>query len=123
MSRLTVPAFPLVCGVLSCAEYPLGPDSQRQPGVPKGTVTQHQWTSKIYPGTVRNYWVYVPTRYQAGKAAAVMIFQDGGGLVKEDGAWCATVVLDNLIHKKGMPVTIGIFAGVNRRSMPRGIGS
>ena len=30
-------------------EYPLGPDSQRQPGVPQGTVTQYTWTSKIFP--------------------------------------------------------------------------
>jgi gluconolactonase len=109
MSRLTILAFPLVCGLLFAAEYPLGPDSQRQAGVPKGTVTQHQWTSKIYPGTLRNYWVYIPSQYQAGTPAAVMIFQDGGGIVKEDGAWRATVVLDNLIHKKEMPVTIGIF--------------
>ena len=30
-------------------EYPLGPDSQRQPGVPQGTVTHYTWTSKIFP--------------------------------------------------------------------------
>ena len=45
--------------------YVLGPDSQVQPGVPRGTVTQHSWTSKIYPGTVRDYWVYVPAQYDA----------------------------------------------------------
>ena len=109
MSRLTLLVFPLVCGALSGAEYPLGPDSQRQPGVPKGTVTQRQWTSRIYPGTVRNYWVYVPAQYQASQPAAAMIFQDGAGLVREDGAWRVPVVLDNLIHKKDMPVTVGIF--------------
>jgi len=30
-------------------EYVLGPDSQRQPGVPQGKVAKHEWTSKIYP--------------------------------------------------------------------------
>jgi len=38
-----------------------------------------------------------------------MIFQDGGGFVKEDGAWRVPVVFDNLIAQKAMPVTIGIF--------------
>src|ERR1017187_1153431 len=91
-------------------EYTLGPDSQRQPNVPKGAVTQHQWTtSKVYPGTVRDYWVYVPAQYDASKPACVMVIQDGGGWVKEDGAIRAPVVFDNLIHKREMPVTIGIF--------------
>ena len=90
-------------------EYKLGPDSQRQDGVPKGTVTKYTWTSKIYPGTVRDYFVYVPAQYDGTKPACVMIFQDGTGFVKEDGAWRAPVVFDNLIAKKEMPVTIGIF--------------
>ena len=38
-----------------------------------------------------------------------MVFQDGGGYAKPDGAWRVPVVFDNLIHKKEMPVTIGIF--------------
>jgi gluconolactonase len=95
--------------MLAADEYVLGPDSQRQPGVPKGTVTQHQWTSKIFPGTVRDYWVYVPAQYDAAKPACLMVFQDGAGFVKEDGAIRAPVVFDNLIHKREMPVTIGVF--------------
>ncbi len=89
--------------------YVLGPDSQLQPGVPQGTVTQYSWASRIYPGTVRDYWVYVPAEYDASTPACVMIFQDGGGYVKPDGAWRVPVVFDNLIAKKEMPVTIGIF--------------
>ncbi len=95
---------------LLCAEdYVLGPDSQRQPGVPKGTVTQHSWTSKIYPGTMRDYWVYVPAQYSAQKTAGVMVFQDGGGMAGETGGWRVPIVFDNLIYKKEMPVTIGVF--------------
>ena len=97
-------------------EYTLGPDSNRQAGVPKGTVTQQSWTSKIYPGSVRDYWVYVPAQYSADKPAAVMIFQDGGGLVRDDGTWRVPIVFDNLIHKREMPVTIGIF--INPGVMP-----
>src|SRR5690242_2416471 len=58
-------------------EYTLGPDSKRQPGVPQGKVTKFEWTSKIYPGTVRDYWVYVPAQYQPDKPACTMVFQDG----------------------------------------------
>jgi len=94
---------------LLAEEYVLGPDSQRQPNVPQGVVTKHSWTSKIYPGTTRDYWVYVPAQYSAAKPACVMIFQDGGGMITADGAWRAPIVLDNLIHKGEMPVAIGIF--------------
>src|SRR3712207_3669756 len=102
-------ALALLCLAAAAQEYTPGPDSRRQPGVPTGTVTQHSWTSKIYPGTQRDYWVYVPAQYSASKPASVMIFQDGGGLVGEKSTWQAPVVLDNLIHKREMPVTVGIF--------------
>jgi len=90
-------------------DYKLGPDSQVHEGVPRGEVTQYSWTSHIFPGTVRDYWVYIPKQYDPAKPACVMVFQDGGGYVKEDGSWRVPVVFDNLIHKKEMPVTIGIF--------------
>jgi len=69
----------LAAQILVADEYTLGPDSQRHDGVPRGSVTQSSWTSKIYPGTVRDYWLYVPAQYDAAKPACVMIFQDGGG--------------------------------------------
>jgi gluconolactonase len=95
---------------LSAEEYVYSADSSRQPGVPRGAVTKHSWTtSTMYPGTTHDYWVYVPAQYDAAKPAAVMIFQDGSGFVNETGAFRVPVVFDNLIHKKEMPVTIGIF--------------
>jgi len=88
----------------------LGPDSQVQEGVPKGTVREFEWTaSKTFPGTSRKWWLYIPAQYTPDKPAAVMVFQDGGGYVKPDGSWRVPVVFDNLIHKKQMPVTAGIF--------------
>lgn len=89
--------------------YKLGPDSQRQEGVPRGTVTQHVWRSEIYPGTIRRYWVYVPAQYDPSKAAAVMVFQDGHAYVDEQGDFRVPIVFDNLIHRKELPVIIGIF--------------
>lgn len=99
----------LLTFALAAQEYPLGPDHQRQTGVPQGQVTKHTWTSKIYPGTVRDYWVYVPAQYKPEKPAAVMVFQDGAGYVNEEGRWRTPIVFDNLIHKGQMPVTVGIF--------------
>jgi enterochelin esterase family protein len=90
--------------------YKLGPDSQRQEGVPRGTVTKMPvWKSQVFPKTERDWWVYVPAQYDASKPAAVMVFQDGGSYVNETGAFRVPVVFDNLIHRKELPVTIGIF--------------
>ena len=68
----------LAGGLLIADEYTLGPDSERQPQVPRGAVTQYSWTSQIFPGTVRDYWVYVPAQYDASKPACVMSVNDSG---------------------------------------------
>jgi len=110
-SRNSLAMIGLLCVATAAARdnYKHGPDSKRQEGVPTGKVTKHTWTSKIFYGTTRNYWVYVPQQYDARKPACVMVFQDGGGYVNERGSFRSTIVMDNLIHKKEMPVTIGIF--------------
>ena len=90
--------------------YHLGPDSYRKAGVPQGTITEHLWLeSKIYPNTKRRYYVYVPSQYDETKPAALMVFQDGHAYVGENGQYRAPVVLDNLIHRGELPVTIGVF--------------
>jgi enterochelin esterase family protein len=91
-------------------DYKLGPDSMEQEGVPRGTVTEAKWEStKVNPGTVRDYWVYAPAQYDAKTPACVMVFQDGGTYRDPKGQIRVPTVFDNLIHKKEMPVTIGIF--------------
>src|SRR4051812_22966226 len=62
-------------------EYKFGPASQRVEGVPKGTVTEGVWKSTVFPGTIRQYWVYVPKQYDGKTPAAVMVFQDGHAYV------------------------------------------
>ena len=89
--------------------FPLGPDSQKQAGVPEGKVTPHAWESKIFAGTKRDYFVYVPAQYDGSQPAAVMVFQDGHTYVNKTGRFRIPIVFDNLIHKQEMPVTIGIF--------------
>jgi len=80
------------------------------------------WHSAIYPGTERNYWLYVPKQYDSSRPACVMVVQDG--LVRANG-WKLPAVLDSLIHTKEVPVMIGIFidAGIvpptDSSSLPR----
>ena len=90
-------------------QYVLGADSKRKEGAPVGKVSKHTHESGIFPGTERDYWVYVPAQYDGSAPAAVMIFQDGKWYVNEKGQFRATVVFDNLIHSGEMPITIGIF--------------
>ncbi len=100
-------------------QYPLTADSERQPGVPSGRLTKHAWTSAVFPGTQRDYWVYVPAQYRPETPAAVMVFQDGGRFVADDGRWRVPVVFDNLIHRGEMPVTVGVFVDPGVAPAPR----
>src|SRR5215813_5389720 len=80
-----------------------GPDSKPQPSVPKGELLKFTFDkSKIFPGTTRDYWIYIPIQYKPDHPACVFVMQDGV-------RWEAPIVFDNLIHKKEMPITIGVF--------------
>src|SRR5207237_8968199 len=77
--------------------YQPGPDSKPQAGVPKGEILKFTFDkSKIFPGTTRDYSVYVPAQYQPDKPACVYVQQDGI-------RFAAPTVFDNLIHKKEVP--------------------
>src|SRR5258708_5108463 len=91
-------------------DYTYGPDSSPQPDVPQGKVTgPTRWKSKVFDGTQRDYWVYVPAQNKPEEPACVMVFQDGGSYVNPKGQFRVPVVFDNLIHNKEMPITVGIF--------------
>jgi enterochelin esterase family protein len=96
--------------LFAAPDWKLHPDAAEKPGVPKGTVTQMPaWESKIFPGTTRDWWIYVPAQYKPDGTAAVMVFQDGKGYVSPTGNWRAPIVFDNLIASGEMPPTVGIF--------------
>ena len=83
--------------------YPVDSASVVHPGVPKGEVLKFKFTgSKIYPGTYREYSVYIPAQYDPAKPACVFVDQDAV-------QFKAPTVFDNLINSKEMPVTIGVF--------------
>ena len=98
---------------VACAladDYHLGPDSLRKEGVPQGKLTMHKFTeSKVYPGSERDYWVYVPSQYDGTKPACLIVFQDGKWYQDPHGHTRAPTVLDNLIHAGEIPLTIGLF--------------
>ena len=93
-------------------EYPPGPDSVPQAGTPTGDVIKAEYTgSEVYPGTWREYWVYVPKQLDRSKPAPVMVFQDGL-------QYNAPVVFDNLIHQKAIPPLVGVFVMHGRVKAP-----
>lgn len=102
-------------------EFPLTEDSKPQPSVPKGTLIKDSYIAKeasLFPGTQREYQIYLPAGFDKTKPAAFMVFQDG--LIYQ-----APVVFDNLIAKKDIPPLVGIFIkpgvvpAANDKALPR----
>ena len=125
------PALAALC-LLACSsglrgadDYKLGPESTEQPDVPRGRITKRFWNSQVFPETGRDYWVYVPAQYDPKTPACVMVFQDGENYMKPTGQFRVPIVFDNLIAKKEMPVTIGIFITPGQRgeTFPDSIGT
>jgi sugar lactone lactonase YvrE/enterochelin esterase-like enzyme len=80
--------------------------------VPKGEVVKYTFDkSKIFPGTVRDYWIYVPKQYDPAKPACLYVNQDGV-------QYNAPAVFDRLIHAKEMPIVIGVFVMHGRVKAP-----
>lgn len=108
------------------AKYSLGADSLPQKDVPKGKLSEPVlFKSKVIANTVRKYWVYVPAQYDGKKPANVLVFQDGARAINPNGQLRVPQVLDNLIAKKQIPVTIGIFItpGQKGENFPDTIGT
>ncbi len=117
-------------GAAAVDDYKPCPESKPVAGIAKGTITEHTFAaSKVFPGTTRKFWVYVPAQYDGKTLAALMVFQDGQGYVEVDpkkDIWNTPTVFDNLIHAKELPVTIGVFVNpgvfpnqVNPKGQPR----
>ncbi len=85
--------------------YPVHPDNLPQSNAPKGQLIQQpKWKSKIFEGTERDWWVYVPAQYKPEEPAALMVWQDG-----ENAKNYVPVPMDNLIAKGVIPVMINVF--------------
>lgn len=84
-------------------------------------MVKDKYTAKegsVFPGTEREYQIYLPAGLDASKPAPFMVFQDGV-------IYQAPVVFDNLIAKKEIPPLIGIFIkpgvvpAANENALPR----
>ncbi|MCE9529537.1 MAG: SMP-30/gluconolactonase/LRE family protein [Planctomycetes bacterium] len=70
---------------------------------PKGEILKFTFDkSAIFPGTTREVSIYVPKQYDGKTPACVHVNQDGI-------QFNAPAVFDELIHKKEMPIVIGVF--------------
>jgi 3-keto-disaccharide hydrolase/Putative esterase len=91
-------------------DYPVSAEALPQEGIPKGRLEgPFEFHSKIIAGTVRRYWIFVPAQYNAKQPANVLVFQDGQRATNPNGSLRLPTVMENLIGKGKMPVTIGIF--------------
>ncbi len=85
-------------------------DAIANDSVPKGTVeSMPAWESQIFPGTTREWAIYVPAQYSSAHPAALMVFQDGERMRDIEGRWRIPIVFDNLIARGEMPPTIAVF--------------
>jgi enterochelin esterase-like enzyme len=97
--------------------YALSPDSLVKEGVPQGEMKgPFELQSHAYPGTLHDYWVYVPAQYDGKHPVALMVFQDGQAFKNPDGDIRAPTVLDNLIVRREIPVMIAVFINPGRTS-------
>lgn len=106
--------------------YPTPPEAVRQDGIPRGRLIQGVYRdSHIFPGTERDYWVYIPEQLPADKPAPLMVFQDGKNYCSENRGERAQIVFDNLIHEGAIPPLLGLFINpgvvpaVNDSALPR----
>lgn len=105
-----------VAGSVHIENYHYSADSDPQKDVPVGKLLKFEWRqSRLFPETVREVTVYLPEQYKPGTEACLMVWQDGGRHVDPKGPMRASVVFDNLIHQKQMPVTIGVFVDPGRK--------
>jgi enterochelin esterase-like enzyme len=75
-------------------------------GNPEGELSANKTLASAVYGYNFTYRTYKPTAYQAGKPAALMIFQDGGNYT---GNFKAPRVFDALIKDGSVPVTISVY--------------
>jgi enterochelin esterase-like enzyme len=94
----------------SDVRYAHVPDSQRRHDVTAGETTEARWVQTgTYPGIPRRFWVHVPARYDPAVPAHLAVFQDGWWYLDPDGQIRGAIVLDNLVDRAEIPVTVGVF--------------
>jgi hypothetical protein len=80
------------------------PITDAQPAQPpEGRMMDFEFTaSRIFPGTVRHVWVFVPAQYDGSRPACVQVATDGFREHEKK-------FMESLIAAGEMPVTVGVF--------------
>ena len=88
------------------------PEAFHVEGVSQGTLTHHkEWgNSVVYPGTLRDFQVWLPANVQPGESLGLIVVPDG--LAAWEFATQITSVLDNLIHARRIPRVALVLVGV-----------
>src|SRR5260370_24265704 len=85
------------------------PDSYARPGVPHGKVSEKQTiVSKIYDGMKSDYWVYASPGVDPAVPAALMVWQDGQGLIGDYSRIRLFTVTENLVAQKLLPPIVHV---------------
>jgi enterochelin esterase-like enzyme len=114
--RVESEGMPHMAGTVHVEHYEYSADSLPHPDVPKGKLEKFEWkTSKVFPDTVRDVTVYLPAGFQPGEETCLMVWQDGTRHADPNGSMRVPGVFDNLIHKKEMPRTVGVFIDPGRK--------
>ncbi|MBD5779083.1 esterase family protein [Pelagicoccus sp. NFK12] len=88
-----------------------------QEGIPKGRLDgPFEFHSEVFEGTVRRYWIFVPAQYDPSTPAGLLVFHDGQRATHPEGVLRVHQVMENLIGKGEMPVSIGLFITPGNRS-------
>ena len=78
------------------------PETSAAPETPTAPETHAAPAGEIYPGTERDYWIYVPATYRGDKPACLYLDMD---CIHYD----APAVFDRMIADGELPVIIGVF--------------
>jgi gluconolactonase len=104
-----IAALVAASGLVTFAQQQAAP--KPAPPLPANVVKGEFDQSTVYPGTWREYWVYVPKELDRSRPAPVMVFQDGL-------QYGAPAVFDDLIQKKQLPPLVGVFVMHGRVRAP-----
>lgn len=114
--RVEADGMPRMAGMVHVEHFDYTADSLPQPGVPQGRLEKFEWkASRVFPETEREVTVYLPPNFKPGEVTCLMVWQDGSRHADPTGSMRAPVVFDNLIHKKEMPRTVGVFIDPGRK--------
>ena len=111
---MKIPVCFVISMLLLCCESGTSSHSQEPINTPKatpgGTIKKGVFESaEHFPGTSREYEIYVPHQYDPEEPANLMVFMDGSGYANLKGAFRTPLVLDELIARKDIPVTVAVF--------------